>query len=235
MGPQAGIQQHPRGRHGHESAAKEDRAGSSGPRDAAHAALGLAGVGSPDAARRDELVAERLASRPPTLLVLDNVEPLDAALAPTLRTWLERAPNLRILCTSQIGSGLGRAARVAPLPPADAETLLAERLRRVGATETAEDHTGLLELLDGLPLAIEQAASQARALPLGVLVRRVKDGRGVARAVSRSVALLPPTLVEAIGALAVMAGELDVEAVEALLGDAGLDQAAAMAERSLVQ
>ena len=137
-------------------------------------------------------LGEHLKSRR-ILLVLDNVEHLLAA-APQIRSLLEVAPGLRILATSREPLRL-RAERefpVTPLPlPArtsavlSAEALASPAIRlfveraqavkpafRLGADNVA-DVVAICQRLDGLPLAIELAASRVRLLSPAALLARL--------------------------------------------------------------
>src|SRR5215207_9939319 len=138
-------------------------------------------------------LGEHLKSRR-ILLVLDNVEHLLAA-APQIRSLLEVAPGLGILATSREPLRL-RAERefpVTPLPlpaptsaPLSAEAALAspairlfvERAQavkpafRLGADNVA-DVVAICQRVDGLPLAIELAASRVRLLSPAALLARL--------------------------------------------------------------
>jgi predicted ATPase/DNA-binding SARP family transcriptional activator len=137
------------------------------------------------------------------LLVLDNCEHLVEAVAPLCRTLLSACPNLRMLATSRQPLGLTAEIvhSVSPLamPPTRARTLLRraktdssvaleypavklflERARqaqpqlRLGPTDI--ETIGLIcTRLDGIPLAIELAASRVRALSLEQIAARLED------------------------------------------------------------
>lgn len=104
------------------------------------------------------------------LLVLDNTEQIDDA-AVTINQLLSCAPRLKFLVTSRRALEL-RAEHVVqlhPLPPADAMMMFAERARarrpdfELG-TVNQTDVGKLCQQLDGVPLAIELAASRARSM-----------------------------------------------------------------------
>ncbi len=109
------------------------------------------------------------------LIVLDNLEQLDAA-PELVREWLEHP--VRLLCTSRRRLDLPDEAvlDVGPLPRSAAHQLFVERAargRRV-SPPPAHDVDQVLDVLDGLPLAIELAAGRAMLLGLGELLRRVQ-------------------------------------------------------------
>lgn len=103
------------------------------------------------------------------LLVLDNAEHvLDAA--PFVADLLARCPGLAVLATSRTPLRL-RAERTLPLEPLpldDAVALFRERARaaRPNGTYDAAEVAAICERVDRLPLAIELAAAQVRALAL---------------------------------------------------------------------
>ncbi|MEU5159407.1 BTAD domain-containing putative transcriptional regulator [Streptomyces sp. NPDC020875] len=129
------------------------------------------------------------------LLVLDNCEHLVDPVAELTAALLRAAPGLRVLATSQEPLRVpGEAVQpVAPLPEADAIRLFRARaaasapgLRLEGRAE--ERAAEICRRLDGLPLALELAATRAGSLGLDALADRLGDrfrllateGRGVA-------------------------------------------------------
>ena len=129
----------------------------------------------------------------PAILVLDNGEHLVAACAGLVQSLLAAAAGLRVLVTSREPLGVPgeRVHVVRPLgvPPegvsseeaaaSPAVRLFHERATAAGARITPAGAGLVRELcrrLDGLPLAIELAASRAATLPLRDLVERL-DGR----------------------------------------------------------
>ncbi|QTE01884.1 BTAD domain-containing putative transcriptional regulator [Streptomyces cyanogenus] len=128
-----------------------------------------------------------------TLLVLDNCEHVVAAAAELVALLLRSAPQLRILTTSQEPLALAGEAvfLVEPLPTPDAVRLFTERAAacapgfRLGSGEpdgsgegAAADHTavaGICRRLDGIPLALELAATKVRALGVRELAARLGD------------------------------------------------------------
>ncbi len=131
------------------------------------------------------------------LLVLDNCEHLVDACAEVIEALLVACPNLRVLTTSRqpiriAGEVVFRVSSL-DLPDPDAPidldamagvasvALFAERASAIApgfalSLDNAADVARLCFHLDGLPLAIELAASRAAALPIAAIVDRL-DGR----------------------------------------------------------
>ncbi|MGC9538271.1 ATP-binding protein [Streptomyces sp. UG1] len=145
---------------------------------AAAAALGVRDVGS-------RPVVEKLAahlSRRHALIVLDNCEHVVDASAELAQMLLSAAPRLRILATSR------RTLRIVgeyvfdvpALPLNEAVDLLVARAAAVRPEFRLRDANRdgaarLCAALDGLPLAIELAASRLRTLTIGQLTDRLED------------------------------------------------------------
>ncbi|HET9382028.1 MAG TPA: BTAD domain-containing putative transcriptional regulator, partial [Streptomyces sp.] len=122
-----------------------------------------------------------------TLLVLDNCEHVVGAAAELAELLLRTAPGLRVLATSQEPLGLAGEVvfLVEPLSTADAVRLFLERASACapgfapGAqpADTAV-HDAVAEIcrrLDGIPLALELAATRVRALGVRELAARLGD------------------------------------------------------------
>lgn len=126
-------------------------------------------------------VAFALSSHP-YLLVLDNIDRVGPAVQAAARRILRDAPQARILGTTRTPFG-DPAEHVYALGPlsvegADAAALamFLDRLAARGEPPTAADHAlavRICERLDGLPLAIELAASVSRYLGLAELAARL--------------------------------------------------------------
>jgi predicted ATPase len=113
------------------------------------------------------------------LLLVDNAEHVRAA-APSFVELLARAPRLTLLVTSRVVLHLS-GEHVYPVEPLAAEPAVALFLDRAGEAEprfrpdAAEEPAirRICERLDGLPLAIELAASRVRALTPADLLDRL--------------------------------------------------------------
>jgi predicted ATPase/DNA-binding SARP family transcriptional activator len=222
--------------------------------------LGLAPVeGNPAAA-----VVRHLA-RAPGLLVLDNLDHLVES-APFVSSLLEGAPDLTLVATSREALRL-RDEWVFPLEGLDpvggengstevpgAVRLFAEAARRMTGSfdleaEGRERVVGICRLVEGIPLAIELAASWSRAMSLdeiareieasrGFLARPFRDGptrhRSLEATFERSWVLLGARLREVLARLSVFRGGFTREGAEAVAG-ASLDEVAALVDKSLVR
>ncbi|MFF1688849.1 MULTISPECIES: BTAD domain-containing putative transcriptional regulator [unclassified Streptomyces] len=122
-----------------------------------------------------------------TLLVLDNCEHVVDAAAELTELLLSTAPGLRVLATGQQPLGLAGEAvfLVEPLPPADAVRMFMERAaaatpgfpRDPQAPDETEQQAvaEICGRLDGIPLALELAATRVRALGVKGLAARLND------------------------------------------------------------
>ncbi|MEW2388711.1 BTAD domain-containing putative transcriptional regulator, partial [Streptomyces venezuelae] len=119
-----------------------------------------------------------------TLLVLDNCEQVVEEAAALADALLRAAPGLRVLATSQEPLGLtGETVfLVEPLPAADAVQLFAARAAAAAPgfslVPGSDDEAAVAEIcrrLDGIPLALELAATRVRALGVRELADRLGD------------------------------------------------------------
>ncbi|WP_327039639.1 BTAD domain-containing putative transcriptional regulator [Micromonospora maris] len=125
------------------------------------------------------------------LLVLDNCEHVVAAAAQLVGLVLQAAPGVRVLATSQEPLGIA-GERLWTVPPlalptslAQAATSSAVQLFVARATDasagfvldenTVEAVDAICRRLDGLPLALELAATRVRALGVHELAARLED------------------------------------------------------------
>lgn len=123
-----------------------------------------------------------LANRGEVLLVLDDVEAVADVLAPRLDAWRARAPRARWLITSRspLGTPDEEVLSLEPLPATAGRGLFLARARavRAGWSPTAAELAtvdALVAALDGIPLAIELAASRIGAMSLTSLMDRMSE------------------------------------------------------------
>ncbi|MGW1011522.1 BTAD domain-containing putative transcriptional regulator [Streptomyces termitum] len=121
------------------------------------------------------------------LLVLDNCEHVVDAAAGLAVALLAAAPGLRVLTTSREPLGVSGEAvvLVGPLAAGDAVRLFTERAAAAApgfpadpAAAAPEDRTAVEEVcrrLDGIPLALELAATRVRALGVREVAARLGD------------------------------------------------------------
>jgi predicted ATPase/DNA-binding SARP family transcriptional activator len=134
-------------------------------------------------------IAQRLAQSS-GLLVLDNCEHLVGAVADLVAFLVSAAPGLHVLTTSR--APLGIAAEhvylLGELGPEDAAELFRERATaaRPSVRLPAAAVTSIATRLDGLPLAIELAAVQVRAMTVEEIDRRLENRFALLRGGDRS-------------------------------------------------
>lgn len=115
------------------------------------------------------------------LLVLDNTEQIDDAAA-TIHELLRVAPSVKCLVTTRrvLGLRAESVVEIEPLTAAEAEALFIERARfheaRFALTpENATDVAELCRRLEGVPLAIELAASRIAGMTPRDMLDRLDD------------------------------------------------------------
>jgi predicted ATPase len=197
------------------------------------------------------------------LLVLDNCEHVLSEARTLAEEILRRCPGIRVVATSRHRLGMA-AEQVLPLAPllvpdpgeperaalSAAVRLLADRMRRVrpsfaltpDALPVAAD---ICRRLDGLPLAVELAATRAATLGLGPLRDRLDDSLDLLGEEGRprhytlravidwSYGLLGPAEGRLLDALSVFSGDFDLDAAEQL-GDPAAAGSVALALTRLV-
>ncbi|MGD6745373.1 AfsR/SARP family transcriptional regulator [Streptomyces sp. BH106] len=115
------------------------------------------------------------------LLVLDNCEHVVEAAAELAALLLRAAPGLRILATSQEPLSIAGETvfAVEPLSPADAVRLFTERATAAAPgfdpASAADAVAEICRRLDGIPLALELAATRVRTLGVRELAARLSD------------------------------------------------------------
>ena len=206
------------------------------------------------------------------VLVLDNLEQIEEVDA-LVRELLEGAPHLRIVATSRrplhvageheyaLGTLSLPATDELPAVAASEAGLLfarcAARVRRGFEIDAgnAADVAALLRAFDGLPLAIELAATRIRLFNPAALLARLdtvldvaaggSGGSGIPErqrtlrgAIEWSFRLLPPDQQRLLAWLSVFAGGADIDAVAAVapadLGADSIDALLALVEASFV-
>ncbi|MEM7248056.1 MAG: tetratricopeptide repeat protein [Acidobacteriota bacterium] len=181
-----------------------------------------------------------LSGRGRCLLVLDNFEQVAQHARETAGRWLEQARDLRILVTSRTRLEL-TGERLLPLAPLRIELegvqLFEQRARAQQAEFVVDDANRamveeVVQLLDGLPLAIELAAARLQVLSVEQVRDRLQDRfRLLARhrgadeerhetlktAIDWSWALLEPEEQSLFAQLSVFEGGFTVEAAESVV------------------
>lgn len=231
----------------------------------------LSSVGEPEFVVTS--VAAALGVEPPTvvgvaahlggskgLLILDNFEQVVAASG-EVAGLLERAPETRVIVTSQIPLRIAGEHRylLAPFETDDPESspgveLFMERAHAVNPGFAA-DTGSVAELvghLDGLPLAIELAAARANVLDPVQMLARLREGRwshsplsdapvrhrSLYDAMAWSHDLLSEPTRIVFRRLGVFAGPMSLEAAETVAGGAGvvdpLSEIGELVDRSLL-
>ncbi|MCE0767102.1 hypothetical protein LWC35_29975 [Pseudonocardia kujensis] len=227
--------------------------GDGGPGDVEPALAGRLRITDAEPGALRERIVEVLAPQR-LLLVLDNCEHVVERTATLAEAVVAGAPGVDVLATGREALRIDaeQCLPVAPLGPADAARLLADRIRAGDPAAPLDGVDGALvdevcARLDGLPLALELAA--ARALPLGLagLVEALawpldvlRGGRRTAAARHRSLrdvvawshGLLDERQRTLFDRMAVFAGPVEPAAVAAVCGDAAA--LPDLVERSLV-
>lgn len=169
------------------------------------------------------------------LVVIDNAEHVQASV----EAWLATAGALRVLVTSRVSPAGAATLTLAPLDADDGLRLL----RRTQPELDAEVGRALVRALDGLPLALELAASRLGTVPAASLARRLadggvtllrRDGGGRQASLDALLAWSWGLLTEAtqgmVRACVVFATAFDFDAVEAIAGIDVAEVADALAE-----
>ena len=188
-----------------------------------------------------EAVARALAQKlsGPSLLVLDNFEQVVGASAAEVGQWLDLVPELQLVITSRERLHIRGEVllELAPLPTDDGLALLMDRAEAVRpqgmlSEEDREVLADVVRRLDGIPLAIELAASRLGSLSptqlqsrLNKRFRLLGDRRSdrparhatLQAAFDWSWGLLGPIEQRALAALSVFEGGFTLEAAEEVL------------------
>jgi predicted ATPase/class 3 adenylate cyclase len=180
-----------------------------------------------------------------SLLVLDNVEQIDGASS-LIHELLASAAGLKCLVTSRRALELRseHLVHVTPLDAPEALELFVERARDWSGVfelkpENRDDVQSLCDLLHGIPLAIELAASRTRSLTpreiadrlfdrLDVLERRAADlsprQRAMRATLDWSYDLLSPQNQQLLAQLAWFAGSFTADDARSIVQDMDVEQ-----------
>ncbi|MFC0627936.1 BTAD domain-containing putative transcriptional regulator [Kribbella deserti] len=135
----------------------------------------------------DEPLVDRLAQGlhgKRMLLVLDNCEHLIEPVAELARVLLARVPGLRILATSQESLAVD-GERLWAVPPLELDSAVELFTARAASAvpgfvaDDAQAVAAICQRLDGIPLALELAATRVRALGVRELAERLDDRFGL--------------------------------------------------------
>jgi len=209
----------------------------------------------------DEVVRSHLSDRC-TLLLIDNCEHLVASVGRLISALLRVAPDLQILATSRIPLGITGEA-VWPVPPlgvaagdddtraptgdraaTEALTLLADRAASVAPGLRLDDHNmpaaeALCRKLEGLPLAIELAATRLRVMSIEQLLHALdrrydvlsvgmadapERHQSLRAAVEWSYELCSAQERDLWATLSILSGSFELEVAVSLCGDVPIDQ-----------
>ena len=242
-----------------------------GDRDAAFATLaGALGVNTGLGVSIEDAIVDMLRGRN-ALLLLDNCEHLVEPVAELVERILRAAPRVAIVATSREPLAvMGEHVRpVEPLSVADIDTIAFEDLADVPAVAlfleraqaadpgfalTEQNASAIIEIcrrLDGIPLALELAASRARAIDVTEIASRLDERFRLLKGIRRGADPRHRTLQDAIGwsyelldddekrvfaSLAVFAGQFDLAAAESISDgdDDVLDVLTRLTERSML-
>jgi predicted ATPase/class 3 adenylate cyclase len=198
---------------------------------------------------RDTL-AEHLASKR-LLILLDNLEQVLEA-APVLAQLLAGAPGLSLITTSRERLAISGEQEYPVLPLGDsaAISLFVSRARQLKPDFAPDEAVAeLCRRLDGLPLALELAAARVKVMTPGQILARLerrlelltggpRDAperhKTMQAAVEWSYGLLSEEERRVFCALAVFAGDFELEAAEAVC-DSDLDMLQALVDKSLLR
>ncbi|MEN0068588.1 MAG: winged helix-turn-helix domain-containing protein [Myxococcota bacterium] len=143
--------------------------------------IGLSAAGAMTAAR----VAQALGARGRCIVALDGVDAVAGPLGSYLANWTKLAPMCQFIVTCQkpLGDPREHLLSLGPLIPDEAQQLFIERACAADAgfdpkEEAPEALASLVSALDGLPAAIELAATQVRTMGLATILDRLGAPRG---------------------------------------------------------
>jgi predicted ATPase len=186
-------------------------------------------------------VVAHLAGRT-ALLILDNCEHIAVSMAAMVADLRRRCPTIGVMATSRVPLGLigERVYRLRALDAGDVESAAVRLfLERSGRTDThdgtdLDDVARLCRAVDGLPLAIELAATRSHLLTAGEMAERMNTSvsviatrdpsvperqRSLDRLLDWSLDLLSPDELLVLTRLAVPADGFDLPLAQAVASD----------------
>jgi predicted ATPase/DNA-binding winged helix-turn-helix (wHTH) protein len=203
-----------------------------------HAVARVLGVELPERTRADEAlvrVGRALASRGPTLLILDNAEHVLDPVQDALAAWTQHTPEVCWLITSRVRTEIEgeRVVDLVGLPTEEAVALLRDRMVSLGVDAHNDAHSHLdaiATILEGRPLSLELAAARARVLLPAELNERLHTSLAVLKDSARdprhaslwavlqwSWDLLEPAEQVALAQASLFAGPFSIEAAEVVI------------------
>ncbi len=191
---------------------------------------------------------DRLRSQP-VLLVIDNLEHLEGASG-LIGELVESAPSVTVLATSRRPLGISGEWKYVVPALADPVELFVERAQQAGAAVDRSDESlaAICDRLNGVPLAIELAATWAAMLPAAEILTEIDQSldflesdspdvperhRSVRAVFDHSWRLLGDDLRDRLAHLAVFAAPFDRPAAQVVAG-ASLRDLKTLVDRSLV-
>jgi predicted ATPase/DNA-binding SARP family transcriptional activator len=231
-----------------------DLAGLTDPALVVHQVALTLSVGDPRDGDEEGTLLAALAGQDGLLLVLDNCEHLIARCAELVDRVARSCPGVRVLATSRQPLGVDgeRVLVLAPLSEPEACRLFEDRVRRHGVDDDDVARLPVPDIcraLDGLPLALELAAGQVRALGPAELTARLDARlqfanrrfdaparqRTLRDMVAWSHALLPAATQRTFARLGVFASTMTMAAADAVCGpDDAAPHLAALVDSSLL-
>lgn len=221
--------------------------------DATEVAVTLAAsLGLPTTDARKRLV-HALRSRDGLVLALDNLEQLQPDALALIATCIDAMPQSRWLFTSRIDFDMGRTLELGGLDGPDAAALFIDRAKRAypSFSTTPSDMSEIEAVaakLEGVPLALELAASRMRLLSPAALLERLENPLdllsdeqsshrhgGLAQVMAHSWMLLTEPEQHALMQLSWFRGPITPTAAEALLGPEALSRVDALLRASLLR
>ena len=200
-------------------------------------------------------VGRMITGRPPTLLILDNVEQVVEDAAELIAGWMSETVQFIVTSRAPLHLAEEHLLAVDPLDLEDAIELFGARRHKVVEAEERDTVIAILDGADRLPLAIELLAARGRRLSVQTLQERLRDRfqllvgaprdadprhRSLLAAIQWSWDLLTPWARSALAQLSVFAGPFSLMSAEAVLevSDSApwvLDILETLADNSLVR